>query len=109
MNMGHWDYPLTSADPAIVEKSIEIAKTSIRNAHFWGADTVLIVPGVVNEKTSYKDAYDRAQVSLRKLLPLAEQLKVTIAIEEVLDRLEVLNGMRGRIIISQTKISSYYH
>ncbi len=83
MNMDHWKYPLSSADPTVVEKSLAGARTSLRNAHFWGADTVLIVPGVVNEKTSYRDAYSRSRVSIEKLIPLAEELKVIIALEEV--------------------------
>ncbi len=83
MNMDHWKYPLSSSDPAVVEKSLEGARTSLRNAHFWGADTVLIVPAVVNAETSYRDAYSRSQISIRKLLPLAEELKVIIALEEV--------------------------
>jgi L-ribulose-5-phosphate 3-epimerase len=83
MNMDHWKYPLSSADPTVVEKSLAGARTSLHNAHFWGADTVLVVPGVVNEKTSYRDAYSRSQTSLRKLIPLAEELKVIIALEEV--------------------------
>jgi len=83
MNMDHWKYPFTSADPAVVEKSLEGARTSIRNAHLWGASTVLLVPGVVNPQTSYKDAYTRSQVAIRKLIPLAEELKVTLALEEV--------------------------
>lgn len=83
MNMDHWKYPLSSPDPKVVERSLNGARTSIRNAHLWGADTVLIVPGVVNESTSYGDAYKRSQDSLGKLLPLAEELKVTVAVEEV--------------------------
>src|SRR5579884_3180825 len=83
MNMGHWQYPLSSADPAIVQKSLDIARTSIRNAHFWGAETVLIVPAVVNEHTSYRDAYTRSQAAIRKLVPLAEELRIIIGIEEV--------------------------
>lgn len=83
MNMDHWKYPLSSSDPAVVEKSLNGARTSLRNAHFWGADTVLVVPAVVNANTSYRDAYTRSQVSIRKLIPLAEELKVIIAIEEV--------------------------
>lgn len=83
MNMDHWKYPLSSSDPKVVEKTLEGARTSLRNAHLWGADTVLIVPGVVNEATSYKEAYKRSQESLHKLLPLAEELKVIIAVEEV--------------------------
>lgn len=83
MNMDHWKYPLSSADPAVVQRSLEGARTSLRNAHFWGANTVLIVPGVVDAKTSYADAYTRSQANIRKLLPLAEELRVIIAIEEV--------------------------
>jgi L-ribulose-5-phosphate 3-epimerase len=83
MNMDHWKYPLSSPDPAVVEKSLNGARTSLRNAHFWGADTVLIVPAVVDPNTSYRDAYTRSQANIRKLLPLAEELQVIVAIEEV--------------------------
>ncbi len=83
MNMDHWKYPFSSADPAVVEKSLEGARTSIRNAHLWGASTVLLVPGVVNAQTPYKDAYTRSQAAIRKLIPLAEELNVTLALEEV--------------------------
>jgi L-ribulose-5-phosphate 3-epimerase len=83
MNMDHWKYPLSSPDPAVVEKTLNGARTSIRNAHFWGADTVLIVPAVVDEHTSYRDAFKRSRESVEKLVPLAEELKVIIALEEV--------------------------
>lgn len=83
MNMAHWDYPLSSADPAVVAKSMAGMKTSLRNAHFWGADTVLLVPAVVNPQTSYKDAWTRSQKQIRELIPMAEELKVIIGIEEV--------------------------
>lgn len=83
MNMDHWKYPFSSIDPTVVEKSLEGARTSIRNAHLWGASTVLLVPGVVNAQTSYKDAYMRSQIAIRKLIPLAEELNVSLALEEV--------------------------
>ncbi len=83
MNTAHWQNPLSSADPAVVEKSLEGMRTSLRNAQFWGADAVLLVPAVVNAQTSYHDAWTRSQEQIRKLLPLAEELGVVIAIEEV--------------------------
>ena len=83
MNMAHWEYPLSSSDPAVVGKSIEGMKTSLHNAKLWGADTVLLVPGVVNPQTSYHEAWTRSQKQIRQLLPLAEELKVVIAVEEV--------------------------
>ena len=61
-------------------------RTSLPNAKLWGADAVLLVPAVVNPQTSYRDAWTRSQAQVRKLLPLAEQLKVVIAIEEVWNR-----------------------
>lgn len=83
MNMDHWKYPLSSSDPAVVEKSLEGMRTSLHNAKFWGASTVLLVPAVVNEQTSYKEAWVRSQKQIRRLIPLAEELKVVIALEEV--------------------------
>jgi L-ribulose-5-phosphate 3-epimerase len=84
MNMAHWSNPLNASDPEIVKKGMEGMETSLRNAHLWGADTVLLVPAVVNPKFSYfQDAWTRSQQQIRKLLPLAEELKVVIAIEEV--------------------------
>ncbi len=84
MNEGHWEWPLSSSDPAVVEKSLKRMETSLHNAKLWGSDAVLLVPAVVNPKTSYyRDAWTRSQENIRKLIPLAEELKIVIAIEEV--------------------------
>jgi len=83
MNQAHWEFPLSSSDPAVVQKSMEGMRTSLRNAKLWGADAVLLVPAVVNPKTSYQDAWARSQKQIRELIPLAEELKVIIAVEEV--------------------------
>lgn len=83
MNMDHWKYPLSSSDRAIVEKSLAGMRTSLHNAKLWGSDAVLLVPAVVNPQTSYQDAWTRSQKEIRTLIPLAEELKVVIGIEEV--------------------------
>jgi L-ribulose-5-phosphate 3-epimerase len=83
MNQAHWQHPLSSSDRAVVEKSMEGMRTSLHNAKLWGADTVLLVPAVVNPQTQYQDAWTRSQQQIRKLIPLAQDLKVVIAIEEV--------------------------
>jgi len=83
MNQEHWRSPLSSSDSAVVEKSMEGMRTSLHNAKLWGADTVLLVPAVVNPDTSYAQAWERSQRQIRKLIPLAEELKVIIGIEEV--------------------------
>src|SRR5436190_22611140 len=83
MNSEHWNSPLSSANPAVVEKSLEGMRTSLHNAKLWGADTVLLVPAVVNAETSYAQAWERSQTQIRKLIPLAQELKIIIGIEEV--------------------------
>jgi len=83
MNRDHWKYPLSSPDPAVVAKSIAGLKTSFRNASLWGADTVLVVPAVVTPEVSYQQAWTRSQSEIRKMIPLAEEVKVVIAVEEV--------------------------
>jgi len=84
MNMDHWSSPLSSADPEVVARSVAGMETSLRNAKLWGADAVLLVPAVVNPQTSYQDAWTRSQKVIReRLLPLAQELKVVIGVEEV--------------------------
>jgi L-ribulose-5-phosphate 3-epimerase len=83
MNQAHWASPLSSPDPAVVEKSLEGMRISLQNAKLWGADTVLLVPAVVNAEVSYAQAWERSQRQIRKLIPIAQESKVVIGIEEV--------------------------
>ena len=100
MNMAHWKYPLSSADPAVVETSMEGMRTSLHNAKLWGSDAVLLVPAVVNPQTSYKEAWTRSQKQIRALLPLAEELKIVIAIEEVWNKF-LLSPLEMRTYIDE--------
>lgn len=83
MNRDHWKYPLSSPDADVVGKCVAGLKTSLHNAKLWGADTVLLVPAVVTPEVSYQQAWERSQARIREILPLAEELKVIIAVEEV--------------------------
>ncbi len=83
MNSKHWGCPFSSSDSAKVKEGIEGMETSLRNAKTLGCDTVLLVPAVVNAETSYRDAYKRSQEVIRELLPMAAELDVVIAIENV--------------------------
>jgi hexulose-6-phosphate isomerase len=54
------------------------------NAALWKAGIVLLVPAVVDAKTSYADAWSRSVPVIRdQLLPVAEGVRVQIGIEEV--------------------------
>jgi len=80
---GGWDAPLSDPRPETIEKGIAGMETSLRCAKAVGASTVLLVPAVVNEEVGYGEAWERSQKNVRKLLPLAKELQVTIAVENV--------------------------
>ena len=83
MNMEHWKSPLSSADPAVAQKTVESMKSSLQQAKLFGASTVLLVPAVVNADVTYADAWKRSQPLIRSLIPEAEKNKVVIAVENV--------------------------
>ncbi|MGE0132285.1 MAG: sugar phosphate isomerase/epimerase family protein [Blastocatellales bacterium] len=83
MNMAHWQHPLSSPNADDVKKSVEGMEASLRNAKLWGADTVLLVPGVVRPDTTIPQAWQRSQPHIKKLIPLAKELGVVIGIEPV--------------------------
>jgi L-ribulose-5-phosphate 3-epimerase len=84
MNSDHWRLPLSSSDAKVVDGSVKGMETSFRNAVLWGADAVLLVPAVVDANTSYQEAWTRSQRVIReRLLPMATDMKVVIAVEEV--------------------------
>lgn len=80
---GGWDPPLSAPDPEAARKSLQNAEAAIRCAQHYGAETILLVPAVVNAKTRYADAYKRSHAAVQKLIPIAEQCKITICLEEV--------------------------
>jgi L-ribulose-5-phosphate 3-epimerase len=83
VNSLHWKYPLSDPDPAVRAQCVESMKSALKDTKEYGGNTVLLVPGVVNEKVSYADAYHRSQDEIRKIIPIAEETGVKIAIENV--------------------------
>lgn len=79
----HWNKPLTHPDPAVRAEGLKALEQALRDAGRYGASSVLLVPGVVNQQVSYAEAYDRSREEIRKALPLAGELGVNIAIENV--------------------------
>lgn len=82
----HWNKTLGDADPAVRAEGVAGLETALRDARAYGASTVLLVPAVVTENISYADAYVRSQEEVRTVLPLASELGVKIAFENVWNR-----------------------
>ncbi len=83
VNKDHWTKPLSDPDPQIRKQCIESVAKSLQEVKELGGDTVLVVPGVVNEKVSYEQAYINSQNAIRELIPYAEKTGMQIALENV--------------------------
>ena len=79
----HWSHPLNSFDKEVRAESIAALETALRDAKLYGSTSVLLVPAVVNAKLPYAEAWKRSQDAIRRVLPLARELGVRIAVENV--------------------------
>jgi L-ribulose-5-phosphate 3-epimerase len=79
----HWAENLAHPNPSTRERGLEGLKQALRNAKKYGASSVLFVPCTVTKEISYADAYTRSHEEIRKAIPLAEELGVKIAVENV--------------------------
>src|SRR5207253_1193727 len=70
-------------NPEVVERGLAAVRQEMADCQAYGGTTVLLVPAVVTKNVPYRDAYQRSQEKIRKLLPDAERHGVKIAIEEV--------------------------
>lgn len=85
-----WPYPMTSNDPAVRARSLELAGNMIDAAHELGVENLLVVPGAVH--IPWRDDYEpvsndicdkRAREGVGKLVGKAEKLGVYLNIENI--------------------------
>jgi hexulose-6-phosphate isomerase len=79
----HWRDTLSHSDESVRARGRKALETALRDCKRYGGSTVLLVPAVVNKNVSYDDAYQRSQAEIRRVLPLAAELEIRIAIENV--------------------------
>ncbi len=79
----HWKQTLTHPDEKIREEGLQGVLTTLRDAKAYGAGSILVVPGVVNEEVAYDQAWERSIAQIKKAVPLAKELDVRISIENV--------------------------
>ena len=86
----YWPYSLTDNDPARRSRGLELARSMTRAAHELGTDNLLVVPGAVHIpwRTDHEpvpnDVCDRrAREAVAQLVPLAEELGVSLNIENI--------------------------
>jgi hexulose-6-phosphate isomerase len=86
----YWPYSLTDNDPARRARGLELATRMIRAAHDLGTENLLVVPGAVHipwradHEPVPADVCDRrAREAVARLIPLAEELGVSLNIENI--------------------------
>ena len=79
----HWKTCLSDPSPKVRDNAVKALEKALHDCKDLGGTSVLLVPGVVNADVSYDQCYQRSQEQIRKVIPLAEQLGVKIAIEDV--------------------------
>ena len=92
----YWQYSMTDNDPAIRQKSLDIAKKQLEIANWLGCSSILMIPGHVSvsfqpdlEVIPYNIAYERAFDAVKSLAPFAEEAKVQLCVENVWNQLLV--------------------
>lgn len=85
VNSTHWNIRHSDPNPEVRQRALENMRTAMQFAAEVGASSVLLVPGKVTdaERENHQQVWDRSIAEIRKLLPLAEQLRIQILIENV--------------------------
>lgn len=79
----HWQQTLGDPDPDVRAKGRAALEQALRDCKALGGSSVLLVPAVVNADVAYDAAFERSRVEIMRVLPLAQELRVRIAIENV--------------------------
>ncbi len=78
----HWAIRHSDPDSSIREQALQDLKNALQETRELGGDTVLLVPGHGKDGTA-EEVWKRSTENIAKAVPLAEELGVTIAIENV--------------------------
>lgn len=105
-----WKYPMSSPDQKVREQGKEITVRALQIAAWLGAGAVLVVPGNVDAKTQYDVGLENALSAVQDLVPHAERLKVSVALENVWNKF-LLSPVEMRDFIDQCEseyIGAYF-
>jgi L-ribulose-5-phosphate 3-epimerase len=113
----YWETSLGAEDESERNNAIEFSKKYLQIAKWLGSETVLIVPGASRIAwdpsrpiVSYKTVWEQSTRSLLELEPIAEQLQVNIALENVWGRF-LFSPMEWKFYLEQfnsSRIGMYF-
>lgn len=83
VSCGRRSRPMISPQASARKSAVQGIQAALREAKRYGASSILVVPGGVGDETTYAEAWERSVETLRETVPLAEELGVNLAIENV--------------------------
>ena len=84
VNMRHWKVRMSSPDDKQREQAVKIMKQCIADCKNIGGESVLLVPGrVAGENENHDHVWKRSIECIKQVLPVAEEAKISILIENV--------------------------
>ena len=78
----HWQTRHTDPDPDVRKKAMGLLKQGLKDTAAVGGESMLLVPGH-GKDGSDDEVYERAVAAVKEALPVAEECKVAILIENV--------------------------
>ena len=112
-----WGCSPTSSDAKVRETILDFTQKALQVTQWLGTDTYLFVPGAVDvfflpeaEVVPYDVCYDRATQAISQLLPTAEKLGVSVAVENVWNKF-LLSPLEMRNFIDyfqSEKVGAYF-
>lgn len=79
---GHWNVRHSDPDESVRAEALKTLIAALHDTHAVGGSTVLLVVGKGDDGTE-KEVWDRSVANIRKALPVASKLGVSIAVENV--------------------------
>ena len=112
-----WGCSPTSSDVKVRDTILDFTQKALQVTQWLGTDTYLFVPGAVDvfflpeaEVVPYDVCYDRATQAISQLLPTAEKLGVSVAVENVWNKF-LLSPLEMRNFIDyfqSEKVGAYF-
>ncbi len=109
-NSKHWQTTMSHPEAEVRKQGIANMITAMEDAKAYGTDAVLLVPGRVDENTTYEECWNRSTECIKELVPIAESMQIKIGVENVWNNF-LLSPVEMRMYIDQFNsryIGSYF-
>jgi len=83
VNSIHWRTHFSDPSAEVRQKALEGLITCLKDTQTVGGNSVLIVPGVVNNKVTHQQVWDRSIETIQKAIPMAAAMGIHILLENV--------------------------